>query len=124
MEECEIQVELVNRVLKLLIGTRFPLNSEKALQEAIAIKFKSNFLGHQREYELNQHNIADFYIHGGVAIEVKIKASAKEIYRQCERYCQFDEVKSLILVTNRAMGFPKEINRKPCYLLNLGKAWL
>ncbi|MDD4970829.1 MAG: hypothetical protein PHT07_15485 [Paludibacter sp.] len=123
MEEYQIQVELVDRILKLLTGAKFPLTNEKVLQRAIEIRFKNNFLGHHREYELDQHNIVDFFING-VAMEVKIKAGAKEIYRQCERYCQFDEVKSLLLVTNRAMGFPKQINGRPCYVLNLGKAWL
>jgi hypothetical protein len=123
MEQDKVQVEIVNRILSVLIGARFPLQNEKSLQMAMDLKFAAAFAGMHREYEFDQYNIVDFFFKG-VAIEVKIKAGAKDIYKQCERYCKFDEVKSLILVTNRAIGFPKEINGKPCYVLNLGKAWL
>lgn len=105
----------MNDVIKILSSTRFPLEKEKETQAA-GIVFN-------REYKLDPVNIPDFFI-DGTAIEVKIKGNARQIYRQCERYCQFDDVKNLILVTNRSMGFPKEINGKPCYFVNLGKAWL
>jgi len=118
------QLDLITQILKSLTGVKFPLNNEKVLQASIEKRLKSRFIGYQREYELDEKNIPDFLIAGCVAVEVKIKGNAQLIYRQCWRYCQFDQVKSLILITNRSMGFPKEINGKPCYLLNLGKAWL
>jgi len=110
------------QIIKIL-SSRFPLEVEKETQAAIEQKFKDNGIEYSREHKLDQNNIPDFFI-DGTAIEIKIKGNAKSIYKQCERYCQFDEVKSLILVTNRSMGFPKEINGKPCYFINLGKAWL
>ena len=106
-----------------VLQNRFPLEVEKETQAAIEQKFKDNGIEYSREHKLDQNNIPDFFI-DGIAIEIKIKGNAKSIYKQCERYCQFEEVKSLILVTNRSMGFPKEINGKPCYFINLGKAWL
>jgi hypothetical protein len=106
-----------------VLQNRFPLEVEKETQAAIEQKFKDNGIEYSREHKLDQENIPDFFI-DGIAIEIKIKGNAKSIYKQCERYCQFQEVKSLILVTNRSMGFPKEINGKPCYFINLGKAWL
>lgn len=106
-----------------VLQNRFPLEVEKETQAAIEQKFKDNGIEYSREHKLDQNNIPDFFI-DGIAIEIKIKGNAKSIYKQCERYCQFQEVKSLILVTNRSMGFPKEINGKPCYFINLGKAWL
>lgn len=48
----------------------------------------------------------------------------KKIYKQCERYANFDQVKQLVLITNRSMGFPETINNKPCYVINIGRAWL
>ena len=110
------------QIIKIL-SSRFPLEVEKETQAAIEQKFKDNGIYYSRENKLYQNNIPDFFI-DGTAIEIKIKGNAKSIYKQCERYCQFDEVKSLILVTNRSMGFPKEINGKSCYFINLGKAWL
>lgn len=113
---------MLSSILSVL-QNRFPLEVEKETQAAIEQKFKESGIEYSREHKLDQSSIPDFFING-IAIEIKIKGNAKSIYKQCERYCQFEEVKSLILVTNRSMGFPKEINGKPCYFINLGKAWL
>jgi len=114
---------MINTILKTLYSHRFPLVVEKETQAAIEEKFAENGVPYSREHRLDEKNIPDFFV-DGIAIEVKIKGNAKQIYKQCERYCKFDEVKKLILVTNRSMGFPKEINGKDCYFINLGKAWL
>lgn len=114
---------MINNVLKILYSHRFTLIVEKETQAAIEQKFSENEIPFIREHHLDEKNIPDFFIEG-IAVEVKIKGNAKQIYRQCERYCQFEEVRKLILVTNRSMGFPKQINGKDCYMVNLGKAWL
>lgn len=115
---------MINKVLKILYSHRFPLIVEKETQAAIEQKLIENEIEYEREYKLDEQNIPDFFIDKSIAVEVKIKGSAKQIYRQCERYCQFEEVRKLILVTNKSMGFPKQINGKDCYMVNLGKAWL
>jgi len=117
---------MINKVLKILYSHRFPLVVEKETQAAIEQRLVENgIVEYSREHKLDEKNIPDFFISdGGIAIEVKIKGTAKQIYRQCERYSEFDEVRRLILVTNRSMGFPKQINGKDCYMVNLGKAWL
>lgn len=115
-------MEIVD-IIKLLSNKRFILNDEKELQKSIEDIFKTNSVQYEREYMLDKKNKPDFFING-IAIEVKIKGSAKSIYKQCERYCAFEQVKFLILVTGRSMGFPADINGKDCYVLNLGKAWL
>lgn len=114
---------MVFKIIKTLSSYRFPLNKEKDTQASIETRFVENDIEYSREHRLDSENIPDFFI-DGIAIEIKIKGNAKKIYKQCERYCKFEEVKQLILVTNRSMGFPKEINGKPCYFVNLGKAWL
>lgn len=72
---------------------------------------------------MDKNNIVDFFIEG-IAIEVKTQGRLIEIYKQCKRYCSFDQVTSLILLTNQSMAFPREINNKPTYLIKLGFAWL
>lgn len=119
----ELGVKMINKVLKILYSHRFPLAVEKETQAAIEQRFVENGIEYNREYKLDEQNIPDFFI-DGIAVEVKIKGNAKQIYRQCERYCNFDEVRRLVLVTNRSMGFPEKINGKDCYMVNLGKAWL
>ena len=98
---------------------RFTLASEQALQQQIE-KVLPSF---QREYRFDKKNRIDFFL-AGIGIEVKIKGGRMAIYRQVERYAKFDSVTGLILITNVAMGFPKEILGKPCYVISLGEKWL
>jgi hypothetical protein len=114
---------MIEEIIKLLSRYKFPLSNEKELQANIFNTMLPTWKDVVREYPLNNKNVVDLYLQG-IAIEVKIHANAKSIYKQCVRYCEFDSVKQLILVTNRSMGFPKEINGKPCYVINIGKAWL
>ncbi|MCK5611210.1 hypothetical protein KAR91_55585 [Candidatus Pacearchaeota archaeon] len=114
---------MIRKIKKVLSGQRLELSSEKALQSQIVETLSKNGIVVKAEHRFTPSDIVDFFI-DGIAIEVKIKGSAAEIFKQCERYCQFDEVKGLLLITNRSMGFPKEINGKSCYVLNLGNAWL
>ncbi len=117
------ELSMVTEIVKILSSHRFPLNNEKDTQAAIEAKFQLNEINYTREHRLDPQNIPDFFI-DGIAIEIKIKGNAKKIYKQCERYCNFDSVKELILVTNRSMGFPNQINGKPCYFIKLSNAWL
>lgn len=114
---------MITNIIQILSSSRFNLENEKQTQSEIELKLKQNKINYVREHRLDEKNIPDFFI-DGIAIEIKIKGNAKQIYKQCERYSKFDEVKNIMLVTNRSMGFPAEINGKSCYVVNLGKAWL
>lgn len=117
---------MISRVIKSLRGHRFLLHNEKELQIAIhsTLMVDLPFGSIKREFILDDENIIDFLIDGEIGIEVKIKGQRRQIFRQCERYCSFDQIKKLLLVTNKSMGFPEQINGKDCYVINLGKAWL
>lgn len=117
------QKNILSDLIKVISSSRFSVDNEKNTQAEIERKIIESGIPYKREHHLDAINIPDFFI-DGIAVEVKIKGTAKTIYRQCERYCKFDEVEKLVLVTNRSMGFPKEINGKPCYVINLGRAWL
>lgn len=115
---------MINKLVGLLRQARFSLERESECQREIGELLEICGVACVREHRLDSKNILDFFING-IAIEVKLKkGAAKAIYKQCERYCQFDDVKALILVTNRPMGFPPEINGKPCYVVSLGRGWL
>lgn len=112
------------QIVLILKKYRFNLSDEKLLQAELEEILLRNYGERMfREKRLDKKNIIDFLI-DGIGIEVKIGGSKKAIYQQCVRYCSFEEVKSLILVTNVAIGFPKEINKKDCFVLKLGQAWL
>ena len=114
---------MIKKIHKILSNQRFDLSDEKFLQGQIAAVLSQNGVLVEVEYRLSPKDVVDFFF-DGIAIEVKIKGSATEIFKQCQRYCEFQQVKELLLITNRSMGFPKEIDGKPCYVLNLGNAWL
>lgn len=116
-------MEFEHNIVNILNSYKFPINTEKELQECIKTIFNDNGIKFQKEYRLDEKSIVDFYING-IAIEIKIKGSAKNIYRQCVRYCENEKVKTLILVSSKSMGFPEEINNKSCYFVNLSKNYL
>lgn len=114
---------MADDILKLLRGQRFNLSNEKTLQLEMETFFKSKNLEFRREYHLDEKSIIDFMF-GNVGVEVKIKGSKMSIYKQCERYCTFHEIDRLILVTNKSVKLPLNINDKQCYVFNLSKSWL
>jgi hypothetical protein len=116
---------MIDKVLSILSKHRFSLYSEVVLQRELFDVFVINKIDIEKEYTFNEQSRIDFFHFGeGLGIEVKIGGGRKNIYRQCERYLKLPEVKSLILVTNKAMLLPATINDKEVRVLNLGMAWL
>ena len=114
---------MIQRLTDILKNKPLTLYNEKTLQMEIAMLLQSNQIEHEREVVLEKGSVIDFLI-DGVGIEIKIKGNKSSIFRQCKRYCKNDKINQLILVTNKAMGLPAEIEGKPCYILNLGESWL
>jgi hypothetical protein len=113
----------IEAIFECLSRQRFPLNDEIKLHQAIGKEFELAGISYEREVRLDAKNRIDFMC-GDIGIECKLKNSKMKTYRQIERYAEFDKIKKLILVTNIPTGFPKEVNGKPVYILNLAKAWL
>jgi len=111
-------------IVQLLETIPLMLGDEKLLQAETATRLDSAGINYRREVRLSEHDIIDFMIEGGVAIEMKIKGGRHAIYRQCERYCMFDAVRTLVLATNVAMSLPAMINGKPTHVASLGRGWL
>ena len=110
-------------ITSLLSTYKLPLHDEKMLQRGIEEALTKNGVAFEREHHLDKASIPDFFING-LAIEVKIKGSAKSIFRQIERYSLHPDVKEILLITNKTMGIMPELNGKRCYLLKLSTAWL
>lgn len=115
---------LPHEFIAAVTSHRFDLSDEKVLQADIAGVLTKLGAQFKREVRLNSSDIVDFMLPDGLAVEVKIKAPKRTIYRQCKRYCAHDAVSGLILVTATAIGFPEEIEGKPCWVASLGRAWL
>ena len=116
----------VEEIFKALVHINYNLGSEalvqgqvyKLLEEEIEEKIL-------KEHKFSLKDRVDFFLpESGIAIEVKIKGNAQAILKQCRRYCEHKEVKSLILFTARFTGFPGRINDKPVYVLHVSKGML
>lgn len=117
---------LINEIIKTISKFKFQnLNNEKLLQNEI---FEAlNSFNIFREVKLSDKDIIDFVIENNeikIGIELKIKGSPKQIYRQLERYVENNKLDTIILITNRSMGLPEFINSTPLYFFNLGRSWL
>lgn len=108
----------------ILNGWQFSVTREKETQDQIYELIKNEFYNVEKEYKLGRGSVIDFIINGEIGIEVKVKGSKTDILRQCKRYCSYDEIKCLVLITARSMGFPEEINGKPCYYISLTRGML
>lgn len=117
----------IHASIRLTLGLgRFDLANEKACQEEVEAHLTDAYPNWtiSREHRLGARDVPDFMIHG-VAVEVKMNAaSPRAIVRQLERYAAHDEVRSLILLTNRAVILPPMICGKAVDVVSLGRAWL
>lgn len=113
------------RIAGLIERARIPLSSEKAVQADIGAVLSQANIAHEREYRLSDRDIPDFFLPGGVVLEVKMKGARKmDVYRQLERYASHPDVRALVLVTNLSTGMPTAINGKPVLMTSLGRGWL
>jgi len=112
-------------VLKALSKLRInPVVEEFDLQNKIAMVLASDGISFIREFQLGPRNRVDFLTGDGIAIEVKKgKPNKSQVTKQLERYAGFKEVKGIILVVEKNLDVPRELNGKPCLSFGLNKLW-
>ena len=112
-------------VLKALSSLRInPVIEEFDLQNKIATALAADGISFIREYRLGPRSRVDFLTGDGIAIEVKKgKPNKSQVIQQLERYTAFEEVEGIILVIERNLDIPKELNGKPCVSFGLNKLW-
>ena len=114
---------MIDEIAKLLSRHRFLIGSETTVQNQVANVFDEAGIIYEREHRLDRKNRIDF-LAGSTGIEVKIKGAKRGIYRQIKRYCDFDQISEIILLTGVAVGMPKQINSRPIRVVSLGAAWI
>lgn len=78
----------------------------------------------KREYKLSPHNRIDYLVNGGIGVEVKKgKPYSRQVIEQLKRYAVFPEITAIILVVERNLDIPKQINGKMCCSFGLNKLW-
>lgn len=122
-DACPID-SLLNSIATALWNSGLCIGDEKALQSDISDALTGLGVLHEREHRLSKHGIVDFWFAGGLACEVKIKGSKREIRRQLARYAAHPDVNALLLITARTVGLPECLNGKPLYTYSLSKAML
>ena len=115
----------MERVLGALQSIRVNLvKDEYILQDIIAKALDDAGLTYSKEYKLAPRNRIDFLVTGGIGIEVKKgKPYGRQVLEQVKRYTASPEIAAIILVVERNLDLPKEINGKRCYSFGLNKLW-
>lgn len=110
-------------IIAALAGLRFDLADEAVCQRQMAEALDAAGIDHRREVVIGPRERIDFLV-GGIGIEVKLRGAKRAIFEQCLRYCRCEEVKALILASNKTMGLPAELEGKPVFFFHLGRSWL
>lgn len=115
----------LERVLNSLKNLRTGLTFEEyILQDVVAEQLQKSGILFKKEYGLAPGNRIDFFVEGGIGIEVKKgKPNSKQVTAQLQRYTSFDEIKAVILVVQRSVSIPSRINGKKCVMLGLNRLW-
>lgn len=112
-------------VLKALRKIRsHVLIDEYKLHQLISKELYAEGISFRNEVLLGPRNRIDFLTDSGIGIEAKKgKPNELSVLKQLERYATFDQVKGLILVIERYMDLPEQINGKPVVSIGLRKLW-
>jgi len=116
----------MDRIIAALSQLRInPVNEEYDLQREIGIVLTYAKISYENEFRLGPRNRVDFLtFNEGIAIEVKKgKPNKQQVITQIKRYITFPEVRGIVLVVEKNLDIPKEINGKPCVSFGLNKLW-
>lgn len=117
---------MIDVIVKSLSSARLPMEDEKALQSAIAVRLGSARIVHEREVRVTG-GVIDFLIpSAGIGIEVKIKGTAADVLRQLRGYADDERIRRLVLVTSKPFAMPDAIGRRQIGIdvVNLSRGWL
>lgn len=121
-------VVLSRLLINIFTMYRFDLYDEIVFQQQIEMTLKKSLphIKFLKEYRLDDKNIVDFYFpQYKLAIEMKIKGqNMNSVYKQIRRYCEFDEVDGIFLLSSKTMNLPRSINNKKCFVLCLSRFYL
>ncbi|KAB7783461.1 hypothetical protein [Methylorubrum populi] len=109
-------------LVRLLSGKRMRCSTEQALQDDIEIVLAAAGASYTREHYLGAATGRIDFMVGNTGLEIKVKGGARNIHRQCVRYCDHPSIDALVLATTRAVSLPHL--SKPVFILDLSRAWL
>lgn len=102
------------------------ISEEYDLQKKIATVFDAAGVEYDKEHYLGHGSRVDFLTATGIAVEVKKgKPNRERLLSQINRYAEFKEVNSIIIVVETSLQDPINHSRngKPCKVVGLLKQW-
>lgn len=106
----------VLRLVQTLNGYRHRGVNEKDIQASVERVLAHGGWKFQREHSLSAHDRPDFFVEGGIVVEVKMKASRSFVLMQLGRYAVHSDVRALVLASPRftvVAGLPQMMYGKP-----------
>ena len=109
------------RALSTLRASAMP--GEYDLHRLVAEAFKAAGLPCAHEYRLAPRRRIDFFLEG-VGVEIKKgRPNARELLRQVERYLACDELREIIVVTQKDTPLPARVLGKRVTCISLNRLW-
>ena len=111
---------ILNALLRVRISSR--LDEDKIHLEIMRV-FDRNGIQYKHEFKLIPHKRFDFWI-DGIVVEVKKEKPSKiTLLNQLNRYTKEERVKAIIVVLEKSMVLPKNLNGKPIFCVSLNINW-
>ena len=121
MDDTQNTLRAVRAALSTLRIPAVP--GEYDLHRMIARAFEEAGLCARHEARLGPRCRVDFLV-GDVGVEVKRGAvSPAPLRAQALRYLQTPQLSALVLVCNRGVNLPAQLNGKPLYVFGLNRLW-
>lgn len=99
------------------------VKEEFIIHERIKSLLEEQGISFRHEVSLGKGSRIDFIV-DGIGIEVKKgKPNRSSVLNQLSRYSESDEIDGLILVIERSMDIPEQLNGKECRVVALNKLW-
>jgi hypothetical protein len=109
------------RLVSVLKAARFACQDEADLQIGVARLLDSLGLQYLREHSLSARDRVDFFLPGGIVLELKVATDGAALLRQVLRYAQHDGVAEIIAAstTHHALALPDTVQGKPLHRVHL-----
>lgn len=117
----EITEKIITALKKIRVNI---IKEEYILQNHVAEALSEAGIGFVKEYKLAPRKRIDFFIEPGIGLEVKKgKPNKRRTVNQLKKYTAEERIKLLILVVERNLTIPEEINGVKCLSFGINRNW-
>ena len=96
---------------------------EKEIQNLVEKALQETNIDFEKEKNLAPRNRVDLFI-DGIVVEIKKRRPPRtQVINQLTRYASLPAVREVVLILERYMDLPEEINGKPVSVVSLNKLW-